>query len=835
MIEPNYTSLKEYALPLLAHMACADRQLHYAEIDKIFDLMDAVASSPSVRQYVCRILQEEREEAEINYDILAVPESQREVTLGLLLAIACIDGACTNPELRFLDRVAELWEVSPESLKRLHELAEEEISPPIESVCEDDSDSEELSFTARAVRITKFLLGERGTALLEQILPSSVRTRVKEARCKLLLAGPDYDEAIERCARISREDFIAVDACIKRASNAIDCLRKSLDQITTSLSDAQSLSGTDEAIKNALKFLSEARDGLGSEAVSRLDSLNSGLEAKQRAVEAFTIAFLGKTKAGKSTLHAVVTGEGYDAIGKGRQRTTRYNRVYRWRSIRIIDTPGIGAPGGKSDEQIAESVVDEADVICYVMTNDSQQVKELSFMRMLRERAKPLIVLLNVKNDLTHPIRLKRFLEHPERLFALEGASGLQGHFDRIRRYVRECYDYDQIPIVPVMLFAALLSQQEDNPEHAKALRLASRIDKFLDALRISIIEHGPIRRSQNILACSADNIRRIVEWVESCQGRITGHTDLISAKKKESHNRINEASNDCLRELKARIRDSYLRLIESVPGFTELHWDKDQKSLDSAWKRHIKELEFQEEIETAVKGAQETLLIRVQEILTEIGREIELIESKMPYLGEPREQDRSSLARNLLKWGGGGTAAIGAIVVLFTPLGWILIGLGTVANIISNFFKSREAKRKKAVCKLTEMLTSEVQSAQQKSLSEEEKRFKQQTKKISGFTEEYFGTIVKGLESFNSALGRTKRKLIKDRIHLELAYARRVIAWVEKDLDQIRPKPDVLSVDRTPGSTMSILTNRAVKQRIDSSKAAEILQEEVVFRHGQK
>lgn len=63
-----------------------------------------------------------------------------------------------------------------------------------------------------------------------------------------------------------------------------------------------------------------------------------------------------ETKAGKSTLHSILTEQGWDAIGVGKQRTTRSNRFYTWNNIRIIDTPGIGAPGGKSDEEIAESI-----------------------------------------------------------------------------------------------------------------------------------------------------------------------------------------------------------------------------------------------------------------------------------------------------------------------------------------------------------------------------------------------------------------------------------------------------------------------------------------------
>jgi predicted GTPase len=62
--------------------------------------------------------------------------------------------------------------------------------------------------------------------------------------------------------------------------------------------------------------------------------------------------------------------------------------VYEWKNIRIIDTPGIGAPGGKTDEEIAQSVIEESDVICYVVTNDSIQESEFAFLKLLKEKAK---------------------------------------------------------------------------------------------------------------------------------------------------------------------------------------------------------------------------------------------------------------------------------------------------------------------------------------------------------------------------------------------------------------------------------------------------------------
>ena len=41
---------------------------------------------------------------------------------------------------------------------------------------------------------------------------------------------------------------------------------------------------------------------------------------------------------------------------------------------------------GRKDEEIAKSIIDESDVICYVVTDDSIQNTELEWMRLLKEK-----------------------------------------------------------------------------------------------------------------------------------------------------------------------------------------------------------------------------------------------------------------------------------------------------------------------------------------------------------------------------------------------------------------------------------------------------------------
>lgn len=223
---------------------------------------------------------------------------------------------------------------------------------------------------------------------------------------------------------------------------------------------------------------------------------------------------MGKTKAGKSTLHAIITDGGWDAIGVGKQRTTRLNRVYEWKNIRIIDTPGIGAPGGKTDEEIAQSVIEESDVICYLLTDDSVQETEFSFLKLLKEKAKPLIIVLNIKKNLRDSRRLEYLLKEPNKPFTKTGKSGLGGHIERIRRYAKQYYANDYFDIVPVMLLAAQLSREKEHQQNKEKLFKASRIQDFLDSIRVSLVENGAIRRSQTLLGSTVGAIDKPDKWV---------------------------------------------------------------------------------------------------------------------------------------------------------------------------------------------------------------------------------------------------------------------------------------------------------------------------------
>ncbi|WP_238360856.1 GTPase [Iningainema tapete] len=279
---------------------------------------------------------------------------------------------------------------------------------------------------------------------------------------------------------------------------------------------------------------------------------------------------MGKTKAGKSTLHAIITGGGWDAIGVGKQRTTRFNRVYEWKNIRIIDTPGIGAPGGKSDEEIAESVIEESDVICYVVTNDSIQETEFKFLQLLKEKAKPLIILLNVKNNLRDTRRLESFLKDPNKLFVMDSKSGLGGHIKRIRRYAKQHYANDYFDIIPVILLAAQMSREAEHQQYKDKLFKSSHIQDFLDAIRVSLVEHGIIRRSQTLLGSTVSAIEKPNQWVTEQVQVYQDLTNNLKNMRYKFKEEIIKAARDNQEYLVQQIKTVFKDAFDTIQPFAE-------------------------------------------------------------------------------------------------------------------------------------------------------------------------------------------------------------------------------------------------------------------------
>ena len=603
-------------------------------------------------------------------------------------------------------------------------------------------------------------------------------------------------------------------------------MQVSINWQTQELQKSLLAGGRSGSAKEVIKQINTTKEALESKIIQQLQKIRASLDAKSRALSHFSITFMGKTKAGKSTLHAVVTGEGWNAIGVGKQRTTRFNRVYEWKNIRIIDTPGIGAPGGKSDEEVAESVIDESDVICYVVTNDSVQESEFKFLEVLEANAKPLIILMNLKRNLRDSRLLKGFLESPDKLFLMQGNNTLQGHFNRIRTYAETHYRNNAFEIIPVMLLAAQMSKEQEQKEIQAKLLEASRLQDFLNIIRESIVTNGTIRRSQTFLGSTAGKIGMPLEQINL---EINAYQHLLSELKKKRERvrqEVTSQEDNARRLLQNKVKTIFQSLRGKISSFALQNYKDDGETLSKKWNAEVERIKLQESIEIAVRQAGEAYNKEVAEILEEVGKDLQL----MAKLSGSSFNVNNTYDGFSLKFAGKILAVAGAVLsFVFPPLG-IVVGLvGAAMGWMSGWFKSDEDKRREAAEKVEKALKSQVDTQESQMIKQVSDSLTGQCKNISNTIDSYFGGLINGLEVILKELLTTKRKLEEINQELNLAYSKRIVDYCQNKYEKLTigtAKTVISSVQRNFGKEIIINLHPNFippKQILDPKYQAEI------------
>ena len=533
---------------------------------------------------------------------------------------------------------------------------------------------------------------------------------------------------------------------------------------------------------------------------------------------------MGRTKAGKSTLHATVTGEGWDGIGIGKQRTTRYNRIYEWKNIRIIDTPGIGAPGGESDEEIAQTIVDESDVICYVVTDDSIQASEFEFMKVLKDRTKPLIVLLNVKKNLKDPRRLEHFLKNPSKLFPT-GKNGIDGHINRIRRYAQEHYSNSYLEVEPVMLLAAqIASQQKDQKQSSKLLE-ASRIQNFLNSLRMAIVDYGPIRRSQTLLGSTVHSIEEPLNWIRAQAEAYHQQAETIANQRDRLKAEFDKALEDVQSNLKVKIRSIFSELNQSLDTFAVEHWEKSAEDIEEAWKSKLKQYELNQQLEALVKEAQNELEVRTKETLEEIGTELELLFSFQAKTTDLDVKGQSFFEKNE-------TALKIGVVVLSAAASFVVspfaaLAVGSIASYFAKKIKSKAKRQKEAVNNIRTQLVKQLSDNEEQVLKQTQEQLSKCSATIATSVDDYFKQLSSGLDQIADCLQKAENELSQISYILNTAYASRILQWATGRNQKVK------RVERQFGEEIQIWpTSRSTKHSLQKSteELSQILQETIII-----
>ncbi len=189
--------------------------------------------------------------------------------------------------------------------------------------------------------------------------------------------GAAVAAGLEVVDRLTKQVIAVLDRCVGTAEHA--------------LSDHADLPGR-AFIADYTSLLTKHRD----EAELRLSRQRTRLST-------FNLVLFGRTGAGKSSLiEALSSGDG-QPISEGQSDWTTDVRDVRWRSTRLVDTPGIAGWGrtmSRDDlEARAEKAVADADVVILCFDTQSQQAGEFSkIAEWVSRYGKPVVAVLNSRN-----------------------------------------------------------------------------------------------------------------------------------------------------------------------------------------------------------------------------------------------------------------------------------------------------------------------------------------------------------------------------------------------------------------------------------------------------
>lgn len=646
------------------------------------------------------------------------------------------------------------------------------------------------------------------------------------------LTGPEYSKAIKKTNEIAEVDCRLVEGQLASCLSTLDKTRKKLLLHLKDVKPSDENSSEEES--NFFEFMKDLLVSLDVKAKSSMQEIQTVVDKKRRAKNAFTIALMGRTKAGKSTLHYVMTGEGADFIGVGSERTTRYNRVYEWENLRIIDTPGIGAAeaGGRDDEEIALSVVDTADVICYVVTNDSVQEVEFKFLSKIRDSNKPVFVLLNCKENLkSPPPKLKRFVKDPLHWYRRDDEQNLTGIVNRIERGVKEYYEGGSVTIIPVHLMAAKMAGEERYQKDHEALSAGSRMNEFFNEIRENVLELGQLRKSQTLLDGTVVRLSTMHQDISGTRARSLDMADEIENKLASLVRKVNDrvVRNRAafLSALDARIRQEK----SSALDFASDNYKMKKSRIESHWQSESKRIEgeVRADLASLLKKTEEEVRSYVQDAMDDI-----VISADFDGRGEFDDYSTlntkriASVVGTLISTGAG----IALAVLGSNPIGWTVLGVGAFIGIVSGFMTSKEEKKRKAVAHMKEQVDKSLGSMKEGYEKHSEAVFNDFNSKLIAGIESVLGGIAQQYRSSSEILYPYIASLDAAIDKLNVQFAIRIIEFArDESLLGSLDSNSCPTVIRDPGKSISISTSLQASEK-GISRARDAIREEIIINN---
>ena len=674
-------------------MVIVDKEINQMEVD-VLDNYLPLSKEDELYHQRTQIFSDDEERTKLkdildklvmaNYSV-----AQKTEIVTLLARIAYGDDYMASSELELLIKVGKLLKLD------------------IDQIIEETQSESNKRIASSQISSLKRFVGKMENTIYQNFANSD-----KKSVVDMMLGGLGYSASIAQITEGAEKDLARVTRIIDDLNGM---LKEEYNHLATIKPSSKKVS---KEVLKIEEIIQGIRGSFNEIIDNSLTSNREVLDKKRRNIRYFTIAFMGRTKAGKSTLHKVITQQENDDIGVGKLRTTRYNRSWYWNKLRIVDTPGIGAPGGEADTEIAKSIIDEADVVCYVVTSDSIQETEFDFFSTIKERNKPLYIILNVKSNLNQAIRLKRFIaNHPDDWRLGDGPQSIKGHIERIHDKLDGKYNMDAVRIIPIHLLAAQIALSgEQDSKTSKILFDASNISEFTNSVKKEVQLSGSLKKSLSVIDGTSYQINTIWHKIYADLKSLKEGNEVLKKKQARNYTFFKNELTQVEQYLKTVFQVTRNDLRNRASAFAHEHYDDEDAG--KAWSN-----------DAVVKSLNKSLEQQIQERFNDLNEKIK------SELEEMIMDMRISLATDNIGSNVSGesvtntrfaakmfVSVISAALFVWNPLGWsvaMLTVVGIIGSFLSSLFTSKSEKIRKATDKLRKQLYDSIDSGIDKNLKQ--------------------------------------------------------------------------------------------------------------------
>lgn len=524
--------------------------------------------------------------------------------------------------------------------------------------------------------------------------------------------------ALTKCRKVAEEEYAKIigriDVLTRGAETDVAEIRRKVDALPIMTgtpivaTDGDSPQKCADQLRKTLAFFSQAF-------TATIKNIREKISQDVEELKNFKVVLFGRTKVGKSTVREALTRGDGASIGRGGQSTTIDINEYDWYNLKVFDTPGILSVRDTNvdsrtligdEERKAKDLLSRSDIAIFMFASDNIEPKELEYLKEIAAVGKTVLILLNVKADISDYRMFK--LRKKDRELTPEAQAG---HISRINQVLDTPAD-----VLPIHAQAAFFSRAKDNRE----------VKAFFDKFGVTHDELYELSKFGEIRNFLVNNILR-----QGCRIRCTTQWEYFIAYARDFA-RQNRAPVEVLKERIERVREQILRADRKIEALMRnfdqslgrrilnlaqdridtydfasdcIEYDYSKSSIKSRWEDKLE----------ALKDIPDTVMNEfaegLKEIMTELERNVEFeINCDSGFAGYDIQTDLSGLfkAGGIISGIAGTIAAFAAF--WWNPAGWIALGLGILSAAfgwLAGLFKSKTTKIRELQEKLDESLGS--------------------------------------------------------------------------------------------------------------------------------